>query len=421
MTSRISQLASQLRGTGISRHTSKNADDVVITLAFRTPLCKAKKGGFANTLSDELLLELFKAAKANIGFDPALVEDVCVGTVITPGSAYQARAASLAAGFPNTTPVQTINRFCSSGLMAIQSIANEIRNGEIEIGLALGFEHMTANPDRGVTSFCEEIMAHPEGKDCIMPMGWTSENVASDFSNVTRDRMDEFAARSYQRAEAAQKSGKFKQEIVPILAYTSLPSKGDNGAAAPRQRKTVSDDDGIRPGTTAEGLSKVKSAFPQWGKGATTGGNASQITDGGACVCLMTRRKAQELGLQIIAKHVATTTVGLAPRIMGIGPSYAIPKLFSQLNLTVSDIDLFEVNEAFASMYVYCVDKLGLPVDRTNVNGGAIALGHPLGATGARQVATGLHELRRRKGTSLVTSMCIGTGQGAAALFIAEY
>lgn len=376
---------------------------VVITCAKRTPLCKARKGGFKDMSSSDLLVATLKAAKESIGVDPKLVGDICIGTVLTPGAPYAGRAAALTAGFPETTPVEIINRFCSSGLMAVGTIANQIRNGEIEIGLAVGFEDMTNNPDEGAVGLTEETKQHPVAKDCVMPMGWTSENVAGDF-NIPREKMDKWAAQSHNRAEAAQKAGVFDDEIVPI------PTPGG----------VVSKDDGIRYGTTPEGLAKIKGAFKQWPPSQTTGGNASQITDGGAFVLLTTRRKAKELGLPILAKHVLNVSAGLAPRIMGIGPSVAIPKLLETAHLKPEDVDLYEINEAFSSMMVYCVEKLNLDPSIVNVNGGAVALGHPLGTTGARQIATGLNAIKRTGGKILVTSMCIGLGMGAAGLFVNE-
>ncbi|CCA67700.1 probable POT1-acetyl-CoA C-acyltransferase, peroxisomal [Serendipita indica DSM 11827] len=411
---RIKQLSSQLMGSGSGRARleAKSPDDVVVTMAIRSPMCKARKGGFKDTRSDELLTAMFKAAIANCQVDPKSIEDICVGTVLPPRAPYEARAAALAAGIPETTPLQTINRFCSSGLMAVTTISNQIRAGQIEIGLAVGVESMTMNADRD-TGYSEEIMQHPVAKDCKMPMGWTSENVATEF-NISRESMDEFAALSFQRASKAQKEGIFKTEIVPIEAIKVDPKTGA------RSKIIVSEDDGIRHGTTAEALSKIKSAFPQWGEGKTTGGNASQVTDGAAAVLLMTRRRAEALGLKILAKHVTTSVAGLAPRIMGIGPSIAIPMALEKAGITKDDVDLFEINEAFASMYVYCVRKLDLDIEKVNVNGGAIALGHPLGTTGARQIATGLNALERRGGKILVTSMCIGLGMGAAAVFVRD-
>jgi len=381
-------------------------------MAIRSPLCKAKKGGFKDTRTDELMLEMFKQSIAHGGIEPSLVGDICVGTVLTSDPVYHARGAALAAGYPETVPVQTINRFCSSGLMATTTIANQIRAGQIDIGLAIGIECMSENPDEGGPTQSEEIVNNYPARDCPKPMGWTSENVAMDFA-VTRDEMDEFAAQSYQKAERAQKAGYFGREIVPFTAY----KKDSTGA---REKVIISKDDGIRYGTTKESLSKIRAAFPQWGNALTTGGNASQITDGAAAILLMSRRKAQELGLTILAKFITTVVTGVAPRVMGIGPLYAIPMVLKNAGITQDDVDLFEINEAFASQCVYCVKTLGIDPEKVNVNGGAIAFGHPLGCTGARQIATGLNELERRKAKVLLTSMCIGTGMGAASVFTRE-
>ncbi|KAJ6604489.1 Thiolase, N-terminal domain-containing protein [Mycena vulgaris] len=411
---RVKQLAAHLSSSkGLTALERKSPDDVVITFAMRSPLCKAKRGGFKDARTDELLLEMFKQTITHSKVDPALVGDICVGTVLTPDATYHARAAALAAGYPESVPVQVINRFCSSGLMAVTTIANQIRSGQIEVGLAIGVESMSENPDNGGPSQSELIASNPAAKDCTQRMGWTSENVASDF-DVSRKDQDEFAATSFNRAEAAEKLGYFAREIVPFTVFSKDPATGE------RTRVTITKDDGIRYGTTAEGLAKIRSAFPQWGKGTTTGGNASQITDGAASVLLMTRRKAESLGLKILAKHVSTSVTGVAPRIMGIGPAIAIPTVLQQCGISQDDVDLFEINEAFASQCLYTIRKLGLPMDKVNVNGGAIAFGHPLGCTGTRQVATGLNELERRKGKVLLTSMCIGTGMGAAAIFVRD-
>ncbi|KAH9082222.1 thiolase [Lactarius deliciosus] len=390
----------------------KNADDVVVTMAIRSPLCKAKKGGFRDMRL--LLTEMFRQAIKHSGINSEIIEDICVGTVLPKGPTYEARSAALAAGIPESVPVQTINRFCSSGLVAVTTIASEIRAGQIDVGLAVGVESMSWNPDVGPDAASDEIKACGPAADSLQPMGWTSENVAREF-NVSREDMDEFAARSFQRAEAADKAGYFAKEIVPFIAYQK------DTATGARKRVTVSKDDGIRYGTTKDTLLKVKSAFPQWPPSRTTGGNASQITDGAAAVLLMTRRKAEELGLR----------VGLAPRIMGVGPTIAIPKVLEKVGPHKGRCR--SINEAFASMYVHCVRKLGLDPEKVNVNGGAIAFGHPLDkiqeliierllrATGARQIATGLNELERRGGKVLVTSMCMGTGMGAAAVFLGEF
>ncbi|KAI0320453.1 3-ketoacyl-CoA thiolase [Amylostereum chailletii] len=391
---RIRQLASHLSGSPTVDIYRKSPDDVVITTAIRSPLCKARKGGFKDMKSDELLTEMFRQFLNHSKVDPSTIGDICVGTVLPSGATYEARTAALAAGIPENVPIQTINRFCSSGLMAVTTIANQIRAGQIEIGLAVGVESMSANPDNGPANASEEIQSHPVASDSLKPMGWTSENVAGDFS-VSREQMDEYAALSFQRAERAANAGFFNGEIVPFQALQKDPATGE------RKKVMISKDDGIRPGTTQASLLKIRPAFPQWKPSHTTGGNASQITDGAAAVLLMTRKKAEELGLPILAKHATTSVAGLAPRVMGIGPSVAIPMALEATGLSVSDVDLFEINEAFASMYVYCVRKLGLDIEKVNI-------------------ATGLNELRRRGGKVLVTSMCIGTGMGAAAVFVGE-
>lgn len=310
--------------------------------------------------------------------------DICVGTVLTPDPVYHARGAALAAGFPESVPVQVVNRFCSSGLMAVTVVANQIRSGQIEIGLAVGVESMSQkyvdhslapsrrsqsfsfpndSPDNGAPPQSASIGANASAKDCLYPMGWTSENVAQDY-NISRDVMDTFATQSFQRAEHAEKSGYFTKEIVPFTV--SVNDKNPATGTTSRRRVTVTKDDGIRYGTTKESLLKIRSAFPQWGHGRTTGGNASQITDGAAAVLLMTRRKAETLGLPILGKHVSTAVagtwrryvgcsqsnvadwdgarvVGVPPRVMGIGPVYAIPMVLKHAGIDVGDVDLFEV------------------------------------------------------------------------------
>ncbi|KAI0094376.1 thiolase [Irpex rosettiformis] len=412
---RINQLVSHLTPgsvKGLEAIQTKSPDDVVITLAVRTPLCKARKGGLKDTTSEELLVEIFKQAIAHSSIDAGLIGDIAVGTCLPKKPLHEARSAMLAAGIPEHVPVQIINRFCSSGLMAVTDISNKIKVGQIDIGLAVGIESMSQNPDDPWTPNSVAVNNHPPAKACCMPMGWTSENVAGDFG-VSREDMDALSALSFQRAEHAQKSGYFKNEIVPI----TVNFKAADGTIT---QKTISADDGIRYGTTKEALGKIKAAFPQWTPSQTTGGNASQVTDGAAAVLLMKRSKAEALGLKILGKHVATAVTGLAPRIMGIAPRIAIPMVLTQVGISQDDVDLFEINEAFSSMYVYCTRELGLDINKVNVNGGAVALGHPLGCTGARQVATGLNELARRDGKILVTSMCIGGGQGAAAVFVRD-
>ncbi|KAL3494463.1 Thiolase, N-terminal domain-containing protein [Aspergillus germanicus] len=410
---RLNSILSHLRGNkGVATITQKNPDDVVITLSLRTPLTKARKGGFKDTDLDYLVYALLKEVIAKSQIDPALVEDVCLGNVNDGKAAYLVRAASLAAGIPHTAGASSVNRFCSSGLKAVQDIANQIQLGAIDVGIALGAELMSAGGDRLNKPFNEEVLKNQEAADCMQPMGQTSENVGADF-NISRAQQDVYAAESFRRAEVAQKSGWFDDEIVPITTRVKDPKTGDEKSV------TLSKDDGVRYGTTVESLSKIRPAFPDFGD-RSTGGNSSQVTDGAAAVLLMRRSKAIELGQPILAKFVGATVAGVPPRVMGIGPTAAIPKLLEKFSLTKEDIDIFEINEAFASMAVYCVEKLGLDHAKVNPRGGAIALGHPLGATGARQIATILSEARRSKKKILVTSMCIGTGQGMAGLFVNE-
>jgi len=392
----------------------KNPDDIVITYAARTALTKAKKGGLKDTTLDDLLIALLTIVREQSKLDANLVEDVCVGNVLAQGQAYIARSAVLAAGYPVTAAASVANRFCSSGLLAIQQIAGQIIAGSIEIGIAVGAESMSTNPDTGAPALSKKITEHPIAGQNSMPMGQTSENVAGQFS-VSRERMDAFAAKSYQKAERAQKEGWTNDEIVPVVVQVKDPKTGEV------KEQVVDRDDGVRHGTTAESLGKIRAAFPQWAPSNTTGGNASQITDGAAAVLLMKRSKAEELGQPIVAKFCGATIVGLEPKIMGIGPSYAIPKILEKTKLSIDDVDVIEINEAFASMGVYCVEKLGLNPEKVNPRGGAIALGHPLGCTGVRQVVTALSELRRQDKRIAITSMCVGTGMGMAGVFVSEH
>lgn len=254
------------------------------------------------------------------------------------------RTAAIAAGYPPTTAASIVSRWCSSGLLATQSIANQITAGCIDIGLAIGAESMSNNPDNGGPPINSLLMENKTVQDVNMVMGWTSENVAGDFG-ITREAQDAFAAGSFQKAEASQKAGwPASDEIIPLTVQWTDPATG-------KSKTVLADrDDGVRYGTTKESLSKIKAAFPQWPPSTTTGGNASQITDGAAGIILMRRSTAERLGQPILGKFAASSSVGLEPRIMGIGPTYAIPKLFKQTGFTKEDVDIFEINEAFASM-----------------------------------------------------------------------
>ncbi|KAI0083152.1 thiolase [Irpex rosettiformis] len=410
ITQRISNFAS---GSPKSRITAQNDNDVVIVAAVRSAITKGKKGGFKDTLPEEILSAVLRAVYAKVSLDPALIEDVSVGNVLPAGGgASAARMAALAAGIPNTSAVNTVNRQCSSGLTAISQIANEITTGQIDIGIGAGVESMTHGYGTGaISNFSEKVLANQEAEDCLIPMGITSENVAAEY-NITRAVQDDFAAKSFQKAAAAQKAGKFKDEIVPITVKIVDPK-------TEKEHEIVVDaDDGIRDGVTAQSLGKLKPAFSA--TGTTHAGNASQVSDGAAAVLLARRSVAKRLGLPIVGKYVTSAVVGVPPRIMGVGPAYAIPKLLEKTGLSKDDVDFWEINEAFASQAVFSVQKLGIPFEKVNVNGGAIAIGHPLGCTGARQVATGLNIAKQTGGKVFVTSMCIGSGMGMAAVFVSE-
>ena len=415
---RLERVANQLSPYGARSQRdqllAKSPDDVVITFAARTPLTKARKGALKDTPLEGLLIPLLQAVREKSGIDPSLVEEIILGNVLNSQASWMARASGIAAGFPATTATSTVSRWCSSGLLAVQSIATQIQSGCIDIGIAVGAESMSTNADDGAgDALSEDLLSNPTIKDTTEPMPWTSENVARDF-NVARAIQDQYAAESANKAERAQKAGHFSDEIVPINVQVKDLKSGTTNSV------TVTADDGVRYGTTPEGLSKVRAAFPQWPPSTTTGGNASQVTDGAAAVLLMRRSRAEKLNQPILGKYVLSTTVGLEPRIMGIGPAYSIPKLLSKVGLTKEDIDIFEINEAFASMLVYCVEKLGLDRKKVNPRGGAIALGHPLGCTGARQIVTALSQLRETGGAFAVTAMCVGTGMGMAGLVVNE-
>lgn len=297
-----------------------------------------------------------QAIRERSNIDPALIEDVCVGNVLAVGQTYIARSAVIAAGFPVTTAASICNRFCSSGLLAVQNIANQIISGSIDVGLAVGAESMSGTPDDGAPNMSAKIINHPVASQNTQPMGQTSENVAAQF-NISRHAMDAFAASSFQKAEKAQKAGWLADEIVPINVQWKDPKTGEVST------KIVDRDDGIRYGTTAESLGKIRAAFPQWSPSATTGGNASQITDGAAGLLLMKRSRAEALGQPILGKFCGATVSGLEPRIMGIGPTLAIPKILEKTGLSSSDVDVFEINEAFASMVRFDLNYCNIVAD----------------------------------------------------------
>jgi acetyl-CoA acyltransferase len=382
-------------------------DNVVIVDAVRSAVGRATKGTLAQTRPDELAGQVIAALLARVPkVKPADVEDVVLGCAMPEGEQGLniARVATLLGGMPVETSAMTINRFCSSGLQAIAIAAGAIATGANDIVLAGGVESMTMIPMTG-----NKLSASPEAMrrcpDVYTPMGITAENVAKRFS-ISRADQDAFALRSQQKAAAAQKAGAFADEIVPVKA-----TRYEGG----KHVEVVFDrDEMVRSDTTLEGLAALKPAFAK--DGTVTAGNASPLSDGAAAALVMSRAKADALGVKPLGYFRAFATVGVDPAIMGIGPIPAVRKLLAKTGLSLKDIDVVELNEAFASQAVYVQRTLEIPDAKLNVHGGAIALGHPLGCTGAKLTATALYELRRRGGRYAIVTMCIGGGMGAAGL-----
>jgi acetyl-CoA acyltransferase len=375
--------------------------EVVIIDGARTPFGRAVKGNMRQTRAEDLGAIAVKDALKRAGVEPGAIEDLAVGCAMPEGSQGLniARIVGFLSGLPNTTPAYTVNRFCASGLQTIASVAARIGVGELDMALAGGVESMTAVPMGGFHPQLHPRLA-VEYPEAYISMGQTAENVARRF-DVSRADQDAFAYASQMKAVAAREKGILAQEIIAV--ETALDGRS----------LTIEHDELIRPNTTMEGLAKLRPAFDA--KGTVTAGNASPLTDGAAAVVVSTREAAGDRPILGVVRHFVT--VGVEPDIMGIGPVPAIQKLLAKTGLSVGDIDLFEINEAFAAQSVYCQRELGISDDKLNVNGGAIALGHPLGVTGTRLALTALKELQRRGGRYAVVSMCIGGGMGAAALF----
>lgn len=398
----------------ISQPNGKHADDVVICSAKRTCLSKAKRGPLKDTMPEVMLARCLEAVLKETKVDPKLVQDLAVGNCLQGGAgAVSTRAAQLISGIPHTSTAVAINRQCSSGIEACSMIASKIRSGVIDIGIGGGVESMTnfsmqdsVNPEM----LSDDLFEHEVARNCLIPMGITADNIAEKYSQIRKD-LDQFAVDSHKKAALAQKNGLFKEEIVPFMAKV----KDANGKVT----EVMADKDtGIRADASIEGFSKLKSAFKK--NGWSTAGNSSQVTDGAAAVLMARRSVAMKLGLPILGKFVNYAVVGVPPEIMGVGPAYAIPQVLKQAGMVLNDVDIFEINEAFASQAKWSVDELKIPMEKVNPKGGAIALGHPLGCTGARQVATLMPELKRQGKTWGIISMCIGTGMGAAALIKRE-
>ncbi|MBX7113829.1 MAG: thiolase family protein [Myxococcaceae bacterium] len=382
---------------------------VVIASTARTPFTRAHKGELKDTRPDTLAAHVIKEAIARVpGLKPEAIEDVVMGCAMPEAEQGMnvARLASILAGLPNTVPAMTINRFCASGVQSMAQVAAAISSGQTSIAVAGGLESMTMIPMGGnkVSANPELMEHHPE---VYTSMGATAEKVAAKFG-VSREEQDKFAYDSQRKAAAARTEGKLKDEIAPI----KVRMFDDAGQA---KEVTVSEDTILRPETTLEGLTQLKPAFDS--KGTVTAGNASPLTDGAAATVMMSESKAKALGVKPLGYFVDFAVAGVPPDIMGIGPVPAVRKLLEKNKLTVNDIDVFELNEAFGAQAVYCVRELGIDPKKVNPNGGAIALGHPLGVSGTRMAGTLLRELKRRGAKRGVVTMCIGGGMGAAALF----
>lgn len=380
----------------------------------RSAAAKAKQGALFHERPDDVAAKVLQGVLKRIDgkFNKNMIEDVIVGTAFPEGLQGQniARTIALRTGLSDTVPGQTVNRYCSSGLQTIAIAANQIMAGQGDILVAGGVELMSAVPMCGNEPTNNPTLQYDD-IGASYPMGLTAENIASQF-DVSREDQDAYAVRSHQRAYDAQRDGRFKDEIIPIqvnsVEYTN---------AGPKVHTNIFDqDEFIRPDTTMEALAKLRTVFKA--DGTVTAGTSAPLSDGAGFVVLMSGDKVKELGVTPIARFVGYKAVGVDPKIMGIGPAYAIPEVLSLSNLSVEDIDLIELNEAFASQTIASIKEVGLDISRTNVNGGAIALGHPLGATGAMLTARLLNEMGRRPDSRYgMVTMCIGVGMGAAAIF----
>ena len=389
--------------------------DAVIASAVRTPAGKAPKGTLRNTRPDEMAAVTIKEALRRApGIEPAEVDDVILGCAMPEAEQGMnvARIASLRAGIPVESSAVTINRFCSSGLQAIAFASERIICGTAETIVAGGTESMSMVPMGGhkIAPNPELISHYP---DVYLSTGLVAENHARE-STVSRQEQDEFAYRSHQRALAAIDAGRFADETLPLTIKVIEPTNGD-GAPPEIREVEFTTDEGPRRDTSVEALAKLRPVFHV--SGSVTAGNSSQTSDGAAAVVVTSLERAQKLGLQPLARFVTFTTAGVKPEMFGIGPVPAMKKALKLANLTIDDIDVVELNEAFAAQALACLKEFPIDPDKLNVNGGAIALGHPLGCTGAKLTTTLLYELRRRQGRFAMVTMCVGGGMGAAGIF----
>ncbi len=391
--------------------------EAVIVSSVRTAVGKAGKGTLRTTRPDDLAAIAIKAAIDRVpGLAPGEIDDVIIGCAMPEGEQGMnvARIAALRAGLPVETSAMTVNRFCSSGLQSIAMAAERIMVGGADVILAGGTESMTMVPMGG-----NKVAPNPwlmdHYPDAYLCMGLTAENLARKYS-ITREQADAFSLASHQKALAAIAAGKFKDEIVPVEVRTTIVSNGDGRAPRAKTSTAIFDtDEGPRADTSMEALAKLKPAFHV--HGTVTAGNSSQMSDGAAASVVMSAERARALGVKPLARFVSFATAGYAPEEMGLGPVYAIPKALKIAGLTLDQMDVIELNEAFAAQSLSVIKVAGLDPARINVNGGAIALGHPLGCTGAKLTATILRELERRQARYGLVTMCIGGGMGAAGIF----
>ncbi len=395
---------------------AKQVQDAYIVAAKRSPVGKAPRGMFRNVRPDDLLAHTLRAALAQVpSLDVAAIDDVVVGCAIPEAEQGMnvARVGLLLAGLPDTVAGMTVNRFCSSGLQAVAIAADRIRLGEVDVMIGAGTESMSMIPIGGnKISFSEHIFDRDENVASGYGMGITAEKVAQQWK-VSREAQDQFATESHRKALAGIDKGEFADEIAPYTIDEKVPDLDSQDVR--HQTRTVSVDEGPRAGTTPEVLAKLKPAFAA--KGSVTAGNSSQTSDGAGAVILVSEAALKRYNLQPLARFLGFAVAGVPPDVMGIGPKYAIPKVLKQVGLKPDDIDSIELNEAFAAQSLAVIHDLGLDPAKINPLGGAIALGHPLGATGAIRTATLVHGMRRRGQRYGMVTMCIGTGMGAAGVF----
>jgi acetyl-CoA acyltransferase len=397
---------------------TKQVQDAYIVAATRTPVGKAPRGVFRHTRPDDMLAHVIKAVLAQApGIDPHEIADVVIGCAMPEAEQGMnvARIGLLLAGLPDTVPGVTINRFCSSGLQSVAMAADRIRLGEAELMLAGGTESMSMVPMMGHKIAMNPAIFNDENIGIAYGMGITAENVAKQWK-ISREEQDAFSVESHRRALAAQAAGEFKDEITPFRLDDHYPDLATRGIVT--DSRLIENDEGPRPGTTPEVLAKLKTVFRngQFG-GTVTAGNSSQMSDGAGAVLLASEAALKKYNLQPLGRFVGFSVAGVPPEIMGIGPKEAIPKALRQTGINQDQLDWIELNEAFAAQSLAVIHDLGLDPAKVNPLGGAIALGHPLGATGAVRIATLLHGMRRRKQKYGMVTMCIGTGMGAAGVF----